>query len=177
MLFLLWKFRVNDYGWHLVMSAKNEQESVWDYPRPPRVDPVSEHITVTHLGKELVSTNQSVRVLETSHPPTYYIPIADFAEGVLVPVDGQTYCEFKGAASYYDVVVGSTRIPRAAWTFENPTKGFEALSGRVALYASKVDRCTVGEEVVQAQEGDFYGGWITSKIVGPFKGAPGTLGW
>jgi uncharacterized protein (DUF427 family) len=176
-LFLLWKFRVNDYGWHLVMSTKNEQESVWDYPRPPRVDPVSEHITVTHLGKELVSTNQSVRVLETSHPPTYYIPIADFAEGVLVPVDGQTYCEFKGAASYYDVVVGSTRIPRAAWTFENPTKGFEALSGRVALYASKVDRCTVGEEVVQAQEGDFYGGWITSKIVGPFKGAPGTLGW
>ena len=177
MLFLLWKFRVNDYGWHLVMSAKNEQESVWDYPRPPRVDPVSEHIAITHLGKELVSTNQSVRVLETSHPPTYYIPIADFAEGVLVPVDGQTYCEFKGAASYYDVVVGSTRIPRAAWTFENPTKGFEALSGRVALYASKVDRCTVGEEVVQAQEGDFYGGWITSKIVGPFKGAPGTLGW
>ena len=159
------------------MSAKNEQESVWDYPRPPRVDPVSEHITVTHLGKELLSTNQSVRVLETSHPPTYYIPIADFAEGVLVPVDGQTYCEFKGAASYFDVVVGNKRIPRAAWTFENPTKGFEVLARKVALYASKVDRCTVGEEVVQAQEGDLYGGWITSKIVGPFKGAPGTLGW
>ena len=159
------------------MSAKNEQESVWDYPRPPRVEPVSEHITVTHAGDELASTNQSVRVLETSHPPTYYIPIADFAEGVLVPVDGQTYCEFKGAASYFDLVVGNERVPRAAWTFKNPTKGFEALSGRVALYASKVDQCRVGEEVVQAQEGDFYGGWITSRIVGPFKGAPGTLGW
>ena len=159
------------------MSVKSEQESVWDYPRPPRVDPVSEHITVTHLGKELVSSNQSVRVLETSHPPTYYIPISDFAEGVLVPVDGQTYCEFKGAASYFDVVVGNTRMSRAAWTFENPTKGFEVLTGKVALYASKVDRCTVGEEVVQAQEGDFYGGWITSKIFGPFKGAPGTWGW
>jgi hypothetical protein len=92
-------------------------------------------------------------------------------------VAGQTYCEFKGAASYFDLVVGKERFPRAAWTFEHPTKGFEALSGRAALYASKVDRCTVGEEAVQAQEGDFYGGWITSKIVGPFKGAPGTWGW
>jgi len=94
------------------MSAKIEPESVWDYPRPPRVEPVSKHITVTHLGSQLASTNQSVRVLETSHPPTYYIPIADFADGILVPVEGQTYCEFKGAASYFDLVVGNTRIPR-----------------------------------------------------------------
>lgn len=159
------------------MNAKSEQESVWDYPRPPRVEPVSQHISVTHQGVELVSTNQSVRVLETSHPPTYYIPIGDFADGVLVPVAGQTYCEFKGAASYFDLVVGNERIPRAAWTFISPTKGFEALSGKVALYASRVDSCKVGDEVVQAQEGDFYGGWITSNIVGPFKGAPGTLGW
>lgn len=159
------------------MSAKREQESVWDYPRPPRVEPVSEHISVIHQGIELVSTNQSVRVLETSHPPTYYIPITDFAKGVLVPVDGQTYCEFKGAASYFDLVVGNERIPRAAWTFENPNKGYESIANKVALYASKVDECKVGEEMVQPQEGDFYGGWITSNIVGPFKGAPGTLGW
>ena len=159
------------------MSAMGKQESVWDYPRPPRVEPVSEHISVTHQGMELVSTNQSVRVLETSHPPTYYIPIAEFAEGVLVPVDGQTYCEFKGAASYFDLVVGNERIPRAAWTFENPNKGYEAIANKVALYANKVDQCTVGDELVQAQEGDFYGGWITSNIVGPFKGAPGTMGW
>jgi uncharacterized protein (DUF427 family) len=160
-----------------MMSAMGKQESVWDYPRPPRVEPVSEHISVTHQGMELVSTNQSVRVLETSHPPTYYIPIAEFAEGVLVPVDGQTYCEFKGAASYFDLVVGNERIPRAAWTFENPNKGYEAIANKVALYANKVDQCTVGDELVQAQEGDFYGGWITSNIVGPFKGAPGTMGW
>jgi len=159
------------------MSAMSEKESVWDYPRPPRVEPVSKHISVCHLDMELISTNQSVRVLETSHPPTYYVPIEDFAEGVLVPVDGKTYCEFKGAASYFDLIVGNERIQRAAWTFENPNKGFEVLAGKVALYASKVDQCTVGDEVVQAQDGDFYGGWITSNLVGPFKGAPGTLGW
>lgn len=159
------------------MGRNLEKESVWDYPRPPRVEPVSEHISVTHLGQQLVSTNQAVRVLETSHPPSYYLPIKDFAEGVLVPVSGQSYCEFKGAASYFDLVVNGGRIPRAAWTYENPTKGFESLQGKVALYASKVDKCMVGDEVVQAQEGDFYGSWITSNIVGPFKGAPGTWGW
>jgi uncharacterized protein (DUF427 family) len=126
---------------------------------------------------QLVSTSNSVRVLETSHPPSYYLPMKDFAAGVLVPVEGQTYCEFKGAASYFDIVVGANRIPRAAWTYENPTKGFEDLAGKVALYASRVDECRVGDEVVQAQEGDFYGGWITSNIVGPFKGTPGTWGW
>lgn len=159
------------------MGAKKEPESVWDYPRPPRVEPVTEHITVFHLGQELVSTNRAVRVLETSHPPSYYLPIADFAEGVLVPTEGKTLCEFKGAASYFDIVVQDTRLPGSAWTYENPTKGFESLKGKVALYASRVDQCRVGEEVVKAQEGDFYGGWITSNIVGPFKGPPGTLGW
>jgi len=159
------------------LGANKNQESVWDYPRPPRVETVSGHITVTHLGQQLVSTNSSVRVLETSHPPSYYLPIADFSPGVLVPVEGQTFCEFKGVASYFDIVVGDTRIARAAWTYENPTKGFESLAGKVALYASRVDQCRVGDEVVQAQEGDFYGGWITSNIVGPFKGAPGTWGW
>ena len=157
--------------------GKSKQESVCDYPRPPRVEPVSEHITVTHEGMQLVSTNNSVRVLETSHPPSYYLPMKDFAPGVLVPVQGQTYCEFKGAASYFDIVVGANRIPRAAWTYENPTKGFEDLAGKVALYASRVDECRVGDEVVQAHEGDFYGGWITSNIVCPFKGAPWTWGW
>lgn len=159
------------------MGAKKESESVWDYPRPPRVEPVDDLIKVIHLGKELVSTNQAVRVLETSHPPSYYLPVEDFAEGVLLPSEGQTFCEYKGAASYFDIVVGNTVLPRAAWTYENPSKGFESLKGKVALYASKVDRCLVGDEVVQPQEGDFYGGWITSNIVGPFKGAPGTWGW
>jgi uncharacterized protein (DUF427 family) len=159
------------------VGSNLEKESVWDYPRPPKVEQVSGHITVTHLGKQLVSTNQAVRVLETSHPPSYYLPIADFADGVLVPVSGQSYCEFKGAASYFDLFVDGKAISRAAWTYENPTKGFESLKGKVALYASKVDQCMVGDQIVVPQEGDFYGGWITSNIVGPFKGAPGTMGW
>lgn len=153
------------------------KESVWDYPRPPRVEPITAHITVLHNGTTLVSTNGAVRVLETSHPPTYYLPITDFAEGVLVSVSGSTFCEFKGAASYFDLVTPGETIRRGAWTYDNPAKGFESLAGKVALYASKVDECRVGGELVIPQEGDFYGGWITSNIVGPFKGAPGTQGW
>jgi len=159
------------------MSSNVERESVWDYPRPPRVEPVRSHIEVIHSGVTIVSTNTSVRVLETSHPPTYYLPMVDFIEGVLVPVQGNTVCEFKGVASYFDLVIGNERIPRAAWGYENPAAGFESLAGKVALYASRVDQCHVGDEVVMPQEGDFYGGWITSNIDGPFKGAPGTGGW
>lgn len=150
---------------------------MWDYPRPPRVEPVTSHIEVVHNGVTIVSTNRSVRVLETSHPPTYYLPIADFLDGVLIPVQGNTFCEFKGQASYFDLVVDGERIARAAWTYENPAAGYESLKGTVALYANRVDRCQVGEDVVMPQEGDFYGGWITSNIDGPFKGAPGTAGW
>ncbi|MDB4254378.1 DUF427 domain-containing protein [Aquiluna sp.] len=159
------------------MGKKLETESVWDYPRPPLLENVSQHISVSHAGQQLVSTNGAVRVLETSHPPTYYLPIADFAAGILVPNGKQTYCEFKGAASYFDLQVGGAVIRGAAWTYKNPTKGFENLLGKVAIYASAVDQCKVGDEVVMAQEGDFYGGWITSNITGPFKGAPGTMGW
>ena len=159
------------------MPGKTAKESVWDYPRPPRVEPVSAHIDVVHRGITLVSTNAAVRVLETSHPPTYYLPIVDFAPGVLIPVDGHSFCEFKGLASYFDIVVDGELISRGAWTYENPAAGFESLAGKVALYASRIDQCRVGDEVVSAQEGDFYGGWITSNLEGPFKGAPGTMGW
>jgi hypothetical protein len=103
--------------------------------------------------------------------------MVDFIEGVLVPVQGNTVCEFKGVARYFDFVIGNERIPRAAWGYENPAAGFESLAGKVAIYASRVDQCHVGDEVVMPQEGDFYGGWITSNIDGPFKGAPGTGGW
>jgi len=153
------------------------KESVWDYPRPPRVEPVSSHILVVHNGVTIVSTNSAARVLETSHPPTYYLPIVDFIDGVLIPVSGNTVCEFKGIASYFDLDIAGQRINRAAWTYENPASGFGTLAGKVALYASRVDLCQVGDETVIPQEGDFYGGWITSNIQGPFKGAPGTLGW
>lgn len=159
------------------MVASTAKESVWDYPRPPRVELVSAHILVEHKGVTVVSTNNAVRVLETSHPPTYYLPIVDFTAGILEPVSGHSYCEFKGSASYFDLVISGERISRGAWTYENPSKGFEALAGKVALYASRVDHCQVGDEVVIPQDGDFYGGWITSNLKGPFKGAPGTLGW
>jgi uncharacterized protein (DUF427 family) len=138
---------------------------------------VSYHIVVVHNGVTIVSTNGAVRVLETSHPPTYYLPVDDFVDGVLAPVVGNTVCEFKGTASYFDLVISDERIDRAAWTYENPAQGFESLAGKVALYASRVDRCQVGNETVIPQESDFYGGWITRNIEGPFKGAPGTLGW
>lgn len=159
------------------MTANSAKESVWDYPRPPRVEPVSSHIVVVQNGVTIVSTNGAVRVLETSHPPTYYLPIDDFVDGVLVPVDGNTVCEFKGTASYLDLNIAGQRLNRAAWTYENPSAGYAALAGKVALYASQVDLCQVGDATVIPQEGDFYGGWITSNIEGPFKGAPGTLGW
>jgi uncharacterized protein (DUF427 family) len=159
------------------MGKKSEQESVWDYPRPPRLEEVSQHLSVHHAGKDIVSTNGSVRVLETSHPPTYYLPISDFTPGVLIQSLGETYCEFKGVASYFDLLIHGRLIPRAAWTYSKPNRGFEKLLGKVAIYASKVDECYVGEDLVQSQEGDFYGGWITSNIKGPFKGAQGTMGW
>jgi uncharacterized protein (DUF427 family) len=159
------------------MGKKSELESVWDYPRPPRLEEVSQHLSVSHAGKTIASTNESVRVLETSHPPTYYLAITGFAPGVLIESPGETYCEFKGVASYFDLLVDGRVIPRAAWTYKKPNQGFEKLLGKIAIYASKVDECFVGEELVQSQEGDFYGGWITANIKGPFKGAQGTMGW
>lgn len=153
------------------------QESVWDYPRPPRVDRTSATIEVRFGGRVIVRTRDAVRVLETSHPPVYYLPIADFEPGTLVPVEGTTHCEFKGAASYFDVVAGGSRSARGAWTYPSPVRGYEDLVTRVAIYPSHMDRCTVDGEIVQAQEGDFYGGWLTTDVVGPFKGGSGTWGW
>lgn len=152
-------------------------ESVWDYPRPPRVEPSSEHVVVEHAGQVLVDTTTSYRVLETSHPPTYYLPRDAFAPGVLRPAEGRSWCEWKGQAAYFDLVVGEVVLERAAWTYPEPSPGFEVLRDHVALYPGRVDRCTVDDEVVVAQPGDFYGGWITSRVTGPFKGGPGTRGW
>jgi len=149
------------------------QESVWDYPRPPRVEPVPERITIELDGRMIADTTDAVRVLETSHPPVYYLPRSAFADGILTPAAGQSFCEFKGLAGYLSV--GSEE--RAAWFYPTPNPGYELLVDRVAVYPGRMGRCTVGDEVVTAQEGDFYGGWITSRVVGPFKGAPGTLAW
>lgn len=153
-------------------------ESVWDYPRPPSVVQSRERVVIELDGEIVADTRRSLRVLETSHPPVYYVPGEAIAPGVLRSVAGTTWCEFKGSASYFDVACRSGRVaPRAAWRYPQPSAGYEALGGHVAFYPGRMDRCTVDDETVVAQLGDFYGGWITSKVTGPFKGTPGTGGW
>src|SRR3954447_8185668 len=153
-------------------------ESVWDYPRPPDLVSSAEHVVVELDDQIVAETRRSFRVLETSHPPVYYVPGEAIVPGLLEPVAGRTWCEFKGWASYFDVVSPSGRVVRrAAWHYPEPSAGYEALVGHVAFYPGRMDRCTVDGETVVAQPGDFYGGWITSKVTGPFKGPPGTAGW
>jgi uncharacterized protein (DUF427 family) len=154
------------------------QESVWDYPRPPRLERFVGSITVELGGETIASTTRAWRVLETSHPPTYYLPRdAFFVEGVLRETSGSSWCEWKGQASYYDLVTEKRVAPKAAWSYLSPSPGFEPIAGAVAVMAGKVDRCTINGEEVVPQPGGFYGGWITSWVVGPFKGIPGSIGW
>ena len=153
------------------------QESVWDYPRPPRVQASSKRVVVTLGGMVIVDTTTALRVLETSHPPTWYLPFTDVVPGVMVPATGSSYCEWKGVAGYVDLVAGGVRAERAGWFYPEPALGLLGLREHLALYPALMDRCTVGDEVVLAQAGGFYGGWITADVVGPFKGAPGTGGW
>jgi len=153
------------------------QESVWDYPRPPRVEGTSKHIQVVFNGVVIAETRRAVRVLETSHPPVYYIPPQDIKMEHLRPASRSSYCEWKGRAVYYTLSVGEKQAENAAWYYPDPTPGFEAIQGYVAFYPHLMDACYVDGERVQAQVGGFYGGWITSDIVGPFKGEPGTWGW
>ncbi|SOX54165.1 nucleotidyltransferase domain-containing protein, partial [Mycobacterium ahvazicum] len=157
----------------------SDQESVWDYPRPPRVEPFTGSITVELGGHVIASTSHAWRVLETSHPPTYYLPRDAFADGAVRSASGSSWCEWKGRASYYDLVGGGGDVVarKAAWSYLNPTPGFESIAGALAVMAAAVDRCTVNGEVVTAQPGGFYGGWITSWVIGPFKGVPGSAGW
>ena len=152
-------------------------ESVWDYPRPPRAEPSTRRIRVVLGGVTVADTTRAIRVLETSHPPAYYVPLEDVRREYLRPSRRQTYCEFKGQASYYDLVVGEREVRDAAWYYPDPNERFAALRDHVAFYPGRVDACFVDEEQVVAQEGDFYGGWLTSDIEGPFKGGPGTAGW
>jgi uncharacterized protein (DUF427 family) len=163
--------------WPTPDVAGKGQESVWDYPRPPRLEEFTGSITVELGGRTIASTSRGWRVLETSHPPTYYLPAAAFADGVLRRADGSSWCEWKGQATYYDLVSEGRVAPKAAWTYRQPTSGFEPLTGALAVMAAAVDRCTVNGEEVTPQPGGFYGGWINSWIVGPFKGIPGSMGW
>ena len=154
-----------------------QQESVWDYPRPPRLEAFKGNVRIIHEGIELVNTNRAMRILETSHPPTFYLPPEDIAMQYLHQNAHQSFCEFKGSGRYYDLKIGGKVVPNVAWFYPGPAKAYAALAGYPAFYASKLDQCFVNDELVQSQEGDFYGGWITSNIKGPFKGGPGTWGW
>jgi len=153
------------------------QESVWDYPRPPRVEDSNKHIRVILNGAVIADTHRAKRVLETSHPPVYYLPPEDVKMEYFIPTSRNTFCEFKGTASYYTITVGDKTLPNGAWYYRKPSKGYESLTNYIALYPSQMDACYLDDEQVQPQEGDFYGGWITSEIVGPFKGGAGTYGW
>jgi uncharacterized protein (DUF427 family) len=153
------------------------QESVWDYPRPPRLERVHARLRVEFAGETIADTMDGFRVLETSHPPVYYIPRADIRADVLTHAPGQSFCEFKGVARYWTLTVNGQTSERAGWSYPTPTPAFAQIRDHIAFYASKVEACWVGDERVQAQDGAFYGGWITTKVVGPFKGAPGTMGW
>ena len=153
------------------------QESVWSYPRPARAEPVSAHVVIEHRGLRVVETRQAIRVVETSHPPTYCIPRADIRAGALRPAPGRSLCEWKGEAVYWDVVLGDEILSRVGWSYPRATEPFAALRDHVAFYAGPFDRCTVDGETVLAQPGGFYGGWITSQVAGPFKGVPGSMGW
>lgn len=152
------------------------EENVQDYPRPPILDSVPQRLRVVLGGETIADSIRALRVLETHHAPTYYIPPEDVTAR-LFPVSGNTYCEWKGRASYFDVEAGGKRAERAAWSYRSPTRGFSALEGHLAFYASAMDACFVGEHRVVPQPGDFYGGWVTDNLTGRIKGAAGTEHW
>jgi uncharacterized protein (DUF427 family) len=153
------------------------QESVWDYPRPPRLEDFHGVLRLRFGGILIAETRNAKRVLETSHPPTYYIPLQDIAAKYLKKAEGESFCEWKGAAKYFSLAVENKIAEKAAWYYPNPTPAFAALKNHVAFYASALDECTVNGEQVTPQPGGFYGGWITPNIVGPFKGESGSEGW
>ena len=153
------------------------EESVWDYPRPPRLERFPFRLTVHHAGITLADSIGGFRVLETSHPPTYYIPQGDIRMDLLRRNERRSLCEWKGQARYFDLVLEGRETEAIAWTYPKPVAGFVPLADTLCFYASKVDRCAVDGVEVKAQAGDFYGGWLTPNLKGPFKGGAGTLGW
>lgn len=153
------------------------QESVWDYPRPPRVEGSPRHIKVILGGIVIAETCSAWRILEMSHPPVYYIPLGDVMMDHLLPINDSSWCEWKGAAVYYDLVAGSKEIKKGAWSYPKPARDYQAIAGHIAFYAWAADQCLVDGEIAKPQPGRFYGGWITKDIVGPFKGEPGSVNW
>ena len=159
------------------VDPKEGQESVWDYPRPPRSEKFDGNIKIVFKGDVIIDTNDAIRILETSHPPVYYLPINQFKPRVLKANSNKSVCEFKGVARYYDMVNKGEIAIQAAWRYPDTGMMYGEIHDCVAVYAHLMDACYVNGELVKAQDGDFYGGWITSNIVGPFKGRPGTWRW
>ena len=186
----MFTWRLDEYGKTNMAKPQRQplepgQESVWDYPRPPRLERSVKRVQVKFKGCWIADSHNTFRVLETSHPPVYYIPPEDIQQQYLQTVARSSFCEWKGAATYYTVAVNDVQDPdgvggvaeQAAWSYLSPNPAFEAIRGYIAFYPSRMDACFVDGEQVKAQPGDFYGGWITQEIVGPFKGSPGTWGW
>ena len=153
------------------------QESVWDYPRPPRVEPVPERIRVVVDGIAIADSVRALRVVETAGAPVYYLPLDDVRVDLLDRNSQQSVCEYKGVARYFDLTVPGRVIASVAWSYDEPAIGYEPIRGFVAFFAGRVDEAWVGDELATPQPGGFYGGWVTSRVVGPIKGGPGTLGW
>ena len=151
-------------------------EKVWDYPRPPRLEPVPQEIRIVLAGREVARTRAAWRVLETTHPPVYYLPPASFT-CALEPGTGRSFCEWKGRAAYWSLREGDRLAKDCAWSYPDPSPAFAALRDHLAVYPQAMDACFVDDEQVTPQPGGFYGGWITKNLVGPFKGGPGTMGW
>ena len=159
------------------ISPGDGQESVWDYPRPPRLESCDKRIRIVFNDVVIADTKAAYRVLETSHPPTYYIPPDDVLKECYFRDNGSSLCEWKGQATYYTIVVDSKRAVRVAWAYHNPMGEFRPIQNHFAVYAHAMDACYCDGELVVPQPGHFYGGWITKDIVGPFKGEPGSWHW
>ncbi|OAN71182.1 hypothetical protein A8B78_20330 [Jannaschia sp. EhC01] len=152
-------------------------ENVSTYPRPPALEPVAQRLRAVFKGVPIADTEAGLRVLETHHAPTYYFPLGDVLASALVPVAHETFCEWKGRAVYYDLVINGRRARKAAWSYPAPTARFEALRDHIAFYATALDAAYVGQMRVVPQPGDFYGGWVTPNLTGRIKGAMGTMHW
>ena len=150
---------------------------MWNYPRPAIAEPTARHIRIVHRGIALVDSRAAWRTLETSHPPTYYIPPSDIAMEHLKPSGRRSLCEWKGQARYYDLVAGNERVESVAWSYPDPTPAFAQIRDYLAFYPDPLDECLVEGEAITPQPGGFYGGWISRYEAGPFKGIPGSRLW
>ena len=158
-------------------TPKPGQESVWCFPRPAVAEPTDAHVLISHRGTVLADSRATIRTLETSHPPSWYIPPDAITPGLLRPSTRRSFCEWKGEARYWHVQIAGRTFNDVGWSYANPTPAFAILRDHVAFYAAPFDLCAVDGERVIPQPGGFYGGWITSDLAGPFKGVPGSMGW